>query len=458
MKEGGIAMQMKGVFVGVALSTLTLQAASVDRILVRQQWPWNEKVNIDFVLTGVTEKMEIDCAVYRGATRLDVPIAAFSGEVCNLSKDGVYRIMFDPSYLAERPAGGKEELRFVLTPSEMAADSRWGEVLYKIFDLEDKTVTDVTRADLLNGIYGSVETAYGKIGEGYSTSLDRDDVLIWTGVTNNIEYKTTKIVFRKIPAGKVCAYNSWSSRVTVPNVDMSEYWIAVFEMTKAQFALLNYSNSTYYAPSFTADQTTPVETIMISRALFNYGGTVDHRKVSGAAVATLRAKFGGEYEFTLPTQAQWQKAYRAGTSTYYYDGLDGQPNTTSNARMDVLGRYKSNGGLVDNGDGTVTTNGVVSVGRYRPNAYGLYDMLGNVMECCLDKNWTIPSTAEGEKDPINPDGIALSHWGQRGGSWADNAAAAPFSVMTRQFSGATQKYIDVGFRLSFWTVPQYSEY
>ena len=73
MKEGGIAMKMKGVFAGVVLSALTLQAANVDRILVRQQWPWNEKVAIDFVLTGVAGKMEIDCAVYRGVT------SAFAG-------------------------------------------------------------------------------------------------------------------------------------------------------------------------------------------------------------------------------------------------------------------------------------------------------------------------------------------------------------------------------------------
>lgn len=459
MKEGGIAMKMKGVFVGVALSALTLQAATVDRMLVRQEWPWNEKVDIDFALSGVAAKTEIDCAVYRGGTRLDLPLAAFSGDVCNLSKDGIYRIVFDPSFLPERPAAGKEALRFVLTPGTATESSRWNEVIYKIFDLDAKTVTDVTRADLLlSGRYEGVATDYGEIGEGYSTALDKDDVIIWTGVTNNVEYKTSKIVFRKIPEGKFCAYNSWSSRVTVPNVDMSEYWISVFEMTKAQFAKLNYSNSSYYAPTFTEDQTTPVETIMISRALFNYGGTTDHRKVAGASIATLRAKFNGEYEFTLPTQAQWQKAYRAGTSTYYYDGVEGQPNTTSNERMDVLGRYKSNGGMVDNGDGTVTTNGVVSVGRYRPNAYGLYDMLGNVMECCLDRNWSIPATAEGEKDPINLDGIALSHWAQRGGSWADNAAAAPFPVTSRQFSAATGKYIDAGFRLSFWTVPHYSEY
>ena len=97
-------MKMKCVFAGVVLSALTLQAATVDRMLVRQEWPWNEKVDIDFALSGVAAKTEIDCAVYRGGTRLDLPLAAFSGDVCNLSKDGIYRIVFDPSFLPERPA------------------------------------------------------------------------------------------------------------------------------------------------------------------------------------------------------------------------------------------------------------------------------------------------------------------------------------------------------------------
>ena len=73
-------MKMNCVFAGVVLSALTLQAATVDRILVRQEWPWNEKVDIDFALSGVAAKTEIDCAVYRGGTRLDLPLAAFSGD------------------------------------------------------------------------------------------------------------------------------------------------------------------------------------------------------------------------------------------------------------------------------------------------------------------------------------------------------------------------------------------
>ena len=59
---------------------------------------------------------------------------------------------------------------------------------------------------------------------------------------------------------------------------------------------------------------------------------------------------------------------------------------------------------MSNGDGTVTTNGTVEVGLYRPNAFGLYDTFGNVNEWAVD--WFKPGydTIEGVEE--NPKGIA----------------------------------------------------
>jgi hypothetical protein len=101
---------MKSLFFGV-VSLLTcsvaLGAAEVDRVLVRQQWPWSEKVAIDFVLTNVTSVTQIDCTVRRGESVLPVPEEAFAGDLYEIEKDGAYRIVFDPSYLDGRPANGE---------------------------------------------------------------------------------------------------------------------------------------------------------------------------------------------------------------------------------------------------------------------------------------------------------------------------------------------------------------
>ncbi len=457
MKEGGIAMKMKGVFVGVALSALTLQAASVDRILVRQQWPWNEKVNIDFVLTGVTEKMEIDCAVYRGATRLDVPIAAFSGEVCNLSKDGVYRIMFDPSYLAERPAGGKEELRFVLTPVTTTAESVYGEVFYKIIDLEDYSVTDVTRGDLVSGMYGSVETDYGRIGPGYSTSLG--DVLIWTGVTNNPVYKTSKLVMRRIPAGTFSYPTdmTWGKAAKTCEIT-NDFYIGVFEFTQGQYKKVKslqggYTSSSYCNPSFVGDEN-PLNTCS-QNVLFgvNDGKAVHSARPANASgfLKPLNDRIGGGCYLTLPSQAQWLYACRAGSNGYYYDGLgDGAPaDATHDARLDVLGRYAGNGGLTVVDEENVTSNGVVKVGSFRPNAYGLYDMLGNVMEMMFNSSYSKNLSARtGMLDDVS------SNWHViQGGGWSQNAVAWPFAVTNHSFHtsvNASRANSEYGFRLLMW--------
>ena len=362
-------------------------AAEVDRVLVRQQWPWSEKVAIDFVLTNVTSATEIQCVVSRGAAAVEVPEIAFTGDICELDKDGTYRIMFDPSYLSDRPAKG-ETLSFSLTPVEMTVESRLREVFYKIFDLENKTVTDVTRGDLLSGKYGSIETDYSKIGEGYKTPLS--DVLIWTGVTNYPGAKTTKLVMRKVPAGtfKYGRYHNWVQAIKSTITLSKPFYIGVFELTQKQFSFFkNATTASSYNPGLVTGNLgdeKPVNTINFMTEIYEDTRVWD---ASTGALLNLKNMFAphGTYHFDIPTQAMWFRALRADSTTYYYDGISDTPTDFAyNEWMAVLGRFAGNGGIVLNEDGSATTNGVVAVGQYRPNAFGLYDMIGNVSEATRD--------------------------------------------------------------------------
>ena len=112
----------------------------------------------------------------------------------------------------------------------------------------------------------------------------------------------------------------------------------------------------------------------------------------------------GINEFDLPTEAQWEYACKAGTTTYYNDGIDG----SADSQLDVLGWY----------NGSVPTpTAAQAVGGKLPNAWGLYDMHGNVWEWCLD--WYASSPEIG----IDPEGaVSGSDRMLRGGSWPNPAS------------------------------------
>jgi formylglycine-generating enzyme required for sulfatase activity len=129
--------------------------------------------------------------------------------------------------------------------------------------------------------------------------------------------------------------------------------------------------------------------------------------------------------YRLPTEAQWEYACRAGTTTAY--------NT---------GTYMS----TDTGWYNLNSNDMThEVGLKLPNAFGLYDMHGNVWEWCWDWYGTYVSGAQ-----LNPmrasSGTARTF---RGGSWINtilNVRSASRSRMTP--NSRSSEYEAVGFRLS----------
>ncbi len=108
----------------------------------------------------------------------------------------------------------------------------------------------------------------------------------------------------------------------------------------------------------------------------------------------------------LPTEAEWEFACRAGTQTPFSFG-----ETITTEQVNFDGETIADSG---HGEGLGET---ADVGSYSPNAFGLFDMHGNVKEWCLDIYDDYPS--ESVTDPKGPDSGILRV--VRGGSWKDGA-------------------------------------
>jgi formylglycine-generating enzyme len=126
----------------------------------------------------------------------------------------------------------------------------------------------------------------------------------------------------------------------------------------------------------------------------------------------LSKKEGQTYR--LPTEAEWEYACRAGTTTRYYSGDD--PETLAEVGNVADATAKANfpdwPWTIKASDGYVFT---APVGKFKPNAFGLYDMHGNAWQWCADwygGEYYAKSPADDPTGPDSGDGRVL-----RGGSW-----------------------------------------
>ena len=139
----------------------------------------------------------------------------------------------------------------------------------------------------------------------------------------------------------------------------------------------------------------------------------------------------GGMVFDLPTEAQWEYACRAGTTTTFHfgDKLNG-----SQANCDGTRPY----GTTQEGPNTDCT---CNVGSYAPNAWGLYDMHGNVWEWCND--WYGEYT---DGFATDPQGAANgTQHSERGGSWRNAAKRCRAAI--RRKSEPENVYDNLGFRV-----------
>ena len=225
------------------------------------------------------------------------------------------------------------------------------------------------------------------------------------GLLSNRKYRTTSVVMRKILAKGV----TWNMGCGVDDVSRvgdntenlhavmltNNYYIGVFEVTQAQWALVQPNRSALSTDFSLEEYKTmrPIAGVCYNEIRMADNSTTAHADAeewpgapySGSFLGRLRSKT--DIDFDLPSDAEWEYACRAEHGDSEWN--NGVSYTSSTIASTVPGRYTGNGG----NQTTVNTisyasctdaNGTAVCGSYAPSSWGLYDMHGNVGEWCLD--------------------------------------------------------------------------
>lgn len=157
----------------------------------------------------------------------------------------------------------------------------------------------------------------------------------------------------------------------------SGFWLGQYEVTQEQWRHVMRSRPWRGMAGAVEEADYPVIYVDYYQALSFCKTLTDLETKSG--------RLPGDWEYTLPTEAQWEYACRAGTTTRYSFGDDG-------SKLSEYAWYIDNAGPIGH-------RHAQPVGKKKPNPWGLFDMHGNALEICLDgHNWNLPGGA----DPFVP--------------------------------------------------------
>lgn len=198
-----------------------------------------------------------------------------------------------------------------------------------------------------------------------------------------------------IPAGTFIMGDNSGSSLEQPARQVTltkDFYIGVYEVTQEQYEQVMGTN-----PSRFKGAQNPVETVSWDDAVAYCG-----------KLSALPAEKAADRVYRLPTETEWEYACRAGTTTAYSFGGDA-------SQLGDFAWYSQNAAS--------TTH---PVGQKRPNAWGLYDMHGNLFEWCSDR---VGSSVV-----------------SRGGSWGLGAAVC--RAACRSINGPSDGSINYGFRVA----------
>ena len=239
----------------------------------------------------------------------------------------------------------------------------------------------------------------------------------------------TNIEMLLVPAGTFtmgCSastqYGCNSDESPTHQVTLSAFYMGRYEVTQAQWTAKMGSNPSYFMPAngYSSDTTKPVE------------------RVSWNMIAAAGG-FNSLTGLRLPTEAEWEYAYRAGTTTAFHSFPGYTSGTNDDTLLGNIAWYSGNNGALGS-----STYGTKAVGGKLANGLGLHDMAGNVFEWCQD--W-YSSTYYASSPLTNPTGSTTGSYRLlRGGRWSGNSDSCRASLRDSDPPASISYYI--GFRVA----------
>ena len=316
--------------------------SSISDVVVNQRWPWNEKVDVDFVLSGETSDVDVTATwdAHSEPYRLGTLFAVQPGQ---------HRLTWDP---ASSPFAGKTLTGFTVAVSNASASAH-----------------NYIVVDLVNG--------------GYEFMADVP-AGGWTDA-----HKSSKMVFRRIPAG---TYTLGEPMETFVHLEQSspdyyaeiqnrrkvtftsDFYVGIYKYTKAQHACLITGVA---GSDFQPKGDLSYDDLRGAKPAIDWPNTA-YKVVPESIVAKLRAKAGAGLVVDLCQEDQWEVAARAGTTTFWPTGgtVSETFATHTNQVNSFVAWYGSTGSTAQSAVGTKADNG-----------WGLYDVIG------LAGEWTLDATA-----------------------------------------------------------------
>ena len=367
------------VVAGLSLSSQAATTITVDSVV--QRWPWNNKVDITYTVNDGQ----------------DVANSKFCRIVFTTVIDGKTNTIDGVSDFGASANTGTHTVTWTI-PADVKIKRDDCTMTAAIYAADAPSGDDYMVIDLASG-----EIAYEGLLASQSDSNAR---------YNTDTYKEDKLVLRKVPR--------WAERAALPNADKlpadgyptgdsanyssgkhlnlnkswktsRAYYIGVFPVTQAQYKALRLDNTAWCKTDIAGNVTLhrPIEQVSWLTLRNQTDPTVRIGSAEDSTSFFERLNFKTGRHFDLPTEVMFEIAERAGVSGTYWWGDN------------IATRYviSKESDLTNDGNGKGKSS--VAVGMKDSNAWGLYDVQGNVLEWCLDEKVDYDDMAS-RADPFIP--------------------------------------------------------